>query len=97
MDIANILGIAGAAIILLAFVLNQNGTWSDKHIRYDSANVIGSVLLALSAFLIQGWAFVLLNLVWAAVSLRDVVKAAYGKEMPPVTAKPGQPKSVETA
>jgi len=45
MDISNTLGVLGAVIVLFGFIMNQTGRWSDKHVRYDATNVIGSGML----------------------------------------------------
>lgn len=94
MDLATIIGFSGAAIVLLAFVMNQRGEWSDKHIRYDAANAIGSSLLIVSALMTQTWHFLVLNLVWAAVSIRDILVSSKSDQIPPQKIlKPGEPSS----
>ena len=69
-----IIGILGAGITLLAFVLNQMDIWKNDNVRYDFLNLIGSSLLVLYAVLLQTYPFLVLNLVWGIVSLRDVLK-----------------------
>lgn len=71
-------GIGGMIFILTAFILdefvpafNQN-TW-----RYNAMNILGSGLLAYYAFTIQGWPFLVLNLVWlivAVIKLGEILK-----------------------
>jgi len=68
-----IIGILGAFLILLAFILNQIHIWKDRDLIYDLTNFLGAVLLAIYGVIINGWPFVILNSVWAIVSLRDVV------------------------
>jgi hypothetical protein len=68
-----IIGIFGAFLILLAFILNQIHVWKDDSLTYDLVNFLGAVLLVIYGFIIKGWPFVALNTVWAIVSLRDVV------------------------
>lgn len=68
-----IIGIVGAFLILLAFILNQIHIWKDTGLIYDITNFIGAVLLVIYGLIIKGWPFVILNSVWAIVSLRDVV------------------------
>ena len=68
-----IIGILGAAIILLCFILNQVHVWKDTDFKYDLMNFIGSVLLVVYGLMIHGYPFVALNGVWAIVSLRDII------------------------
>ncbi|MFA5127542.1 MAG: hypothetical protein WC457_00885 [Patescibacteria group bacterium] len=67
-----IIGILGAAIILLCYILNQSHVWKDTDLKYDLLNFIGSGLLVVYGLMIHGYPFVALNGVWAIVSLRDV-------------------------
>lgn len=75
-----IIGIGGMIFILVAFILdefvpafNQN-TW-----RYNALNILGSGLLAYYAFTIQGWPFLVLNLVWLIVAVIKSVQILTGK------------------
>jgi len=67
-----LIGITGGTIVLLAFFMNQIGKWQNQDLRYDLVNALGSGLLMAYAALIQSWPFLILNLVWFAVSLKDV-------------------------
>lgn len=68
-----IIGVAGATIILAAFIMNQLRYWKNSDIKYDVANFAGGILLVVYAVLLNSPPFAVLNLVWAAVSLRDIV------------------------
>lgn len=68
-----IIGITGMSLILIAFLLNQIGKWNKKSFIYDFVNFLGSGLLCVYAFLINSWPFLILNLVWAVYSLKDVL------------------------
>ncbi|MDO8571144.1 MAG: hypothetical protein Q7R79_00505 [bacterium] len=67
-----IIGLVGAALILLAFVLGQLHVWKDTYLAYDLLNAAGSILLVVYGWMGSAWPFVILNSVWAIVSLRDV-------------------------
>lgn len=69
----DLVGIAGAVIVLIAFVLNQQNRWQNTDIKYDLANCIGSVLLFAYALLISSLPFFIINLIWAGLSFKDVV------------------------
>lgn len=67
------IGSLGAALILIAFVMGQMHIWKDTYFVYDLLNAVGSILLVIYAWIGFSWPFVILNLVWALVSLKDVV------------------------
>jgi hypothetical protein len=73
MDSNLIIGCFGAAIILIAFIALQLHYITDEDIRYDTANVAGSVFLVWYAYTGGSWPFFILNTVWGLVSLRDVI------------------------
>jgi hypothetical protein len=73
LDFTTILGIFGAFLILLAFILEQTKIWKSEMLRYDLVNLLGSVLLIYYGIIIKGYPFVVLNSVWALVSLHDVI------------------------
>lgn len=72
-EIANIFGIVGAAIILVAFILNQTNKLSNDNFYYDLLNFVGSFLLVIYAIVTGAIPFLILNSVWAVASLRDVI------------------------
>ncbi len=67
------IGASGAALILIAFILEQTHRWKDTDLKYDVLNLIGSALLIVYAVLLRSYPFLVLNGVWAIVSLRDVL------------------------
>lgn len=69
-----IVGISGAAILLLFFVLAQFGKLKSESLWYDGGNLVGAALLALYAYLIDSLPFLIIETIWALVSLRDVIK-----------------------
>lgn len=66
-------GIAGAALVLIAFVLNELHVWNEDDLVYDLTNLIGGALLVWYSWLINSWPFAILNGVWTLVALRDVI------------------------
>ncbi len=74
MDSVTIIGVIGATIILVAFVLNQIKIWPSDSELYDWSNLIGSLILITYAAMIGSIPFMILNAVWFTVSLRDVLK-----------------------
>ena len=72
MDSITIIGSLGAFLILFAFVLNQVNKWKKDYLIYDLVNFLGSLLLIIYAILLNSIPFLILNLVWAGLSIRDV-------------------------
>lgn len=66
------LGLVGAIVILFAFFMNQTHRWKSTYVVYDLSNLIGALLMAYYSYDLRAWPFLALNLVWAAVSLRDI-------------------------
>lgn len=73
MDIYFLIGIGGMLLILLAFFMNQINRWKNDDLIYDVVNLIGSVCLIIYALPPLSWPFIVLNGVWAFVSLKDVI------------------------
>lgn len=70
--------IVGALLILVAFAAAQFGAM-DPHSRlYLVLNVLGSIVLAVLAWRERQWGFLLLETVWAAVSLWGLVQLRRG-------------------
>jgi hypothetical protein len=70
----NILGVIGAAIVLLCFIMVELNKWSPKSFSYNILNFTGSVLLVVYAWDGRSYPFIALNLVWAGFSLVGMVK-----------------------
>jgi hypothetical protein len=73
------IGICGAAIILLAFFLSEFHIWSSDSVIYEFTNFIGAVILTAYSWLLQSWPFLILNVIWGAVALYELVKLAQKK------------------
>lgn len=72
MSYITLIGVIGSALILLAFGMNQVNKWKNDYLIYDLVNLGGSILLIIYAILIASIPFLILNLVWASMSARDV-------------------------
>jgi protein-S-isoprenylcysteine O-methyltransferase Ste14 len=66
--------LVGAALVLGAFVATQLRRMSPRSAPYQVMNLLGSATLTVVAVLGRVWGFVLLNGVWAAVSLIALVR-----------------------
>jgi hypothetical protein len=61
--------IVGALLILVAFAAAQFGAMDPHSRQYLVLNFVGSLILAVLAWLERQWGFLLLETVWAIVSL----------------------------
>lgn len=68
-----LIGTTGAALILILFLLNQFNKIKNNNFWYDFGNFVGSTLLVVYAYLLSSYPFLVLNLIWALFSLKDVV------------------------
>ena len=67
------ISVAGAVLILSAYVMNQLGRLDRTDAVYNWLNLVGSLVLTVVAWRGEQWGFVLLEGVWAAVSAVPLV------------------------
>ncbi len=72
--------IAGALLILAAFVLAQFRIFDMTSYRYLVPNLVGAAVLTVDASVERQWGFVLLEAVWALVSAWAIVARLRGRE-----------------
>jgi len=63
---------AGMILILSAFVLETRGVLQSKEYPYLTLMALGSGLLAVRAYLIDEWAFLILEVAWFAAAMLGV-------------------------
>lgn len=66
--------VAGSLLILVPFVLAQLGRLTPSSPAYIVLNLVGSTVLAIDAARGHQWGFLLLEGVWAVVSLASLVR-----------------------
>ncbi len=83
MSLDQFVQIAGALLILTAFVLTQRNVLDARAYPYHLLNLLGGAILAVLAYGGQRWGFVLLEGAWTLIALVGIAMRALGKE--PVT------------
>jgi hypothetical protein len=72
MEYITTLGLVGAGSILFSFGMNQIGKWSRDDFVYDAVNAFGALLLTIYSYLIVSYPFMLLNIVWFLIAVKDL-------------------------
>jgi hypothetical protein len=73
-----VIQVAGALLILAGFAAAQFGWLTVDSRTYLVLNLVGSVILTYLALVEEQWGFLLLETVWAAVSLWSLVRVMRG-------------------
>jgi hypothetical protein len=71
--------VAGSLLILAGFAASQAGRLSIDSASYLVLNFVGSLVLAVLAWIDQQWGFLLLEGVWAVVSFWGLVQMTRGR------------------
>ena len=74
MALTDWMGFLGVFQILLAYILNVSGKISNKHLAFILLNLVGASMACLASVLLKYWPFIILEAVWASVSLYSVIK-----------------------
>lgn len=73
--VMQVISVAGALMVLLAYGLNLAGTWRELDAGYLALNIVGSLLLGIVAIEDRRVGFVLLEFAWAGIALVGVARA----------------------
>ncbi|MGH7663678.1 MAG: CBU_0592 family membrane protein [Gemmatimonadaceae bacterium] len=68
-----LISVAGAVMVLFGYVGYQRGMFGREDRLYSFLNFAGSALLAWVAIIDQRWGFIVLEVVWALVSLPALI------------------------
>jgi hypothetical protein len=74
-----VIQVAGSLLILAGFAAAQAGRMSIDSATYLALNFAGSAILAVLAWIDQQWGFLLLEGVWALVSLWGLIQLTRGR------------------
>jgi len=73
-----IVSLAGAFLILLAYGLNQRGRLTPDHAAYSVINLLGALLLLWVAVVDRRAGFILVEAAWAVMSVVPLVRRGPG-------------------
>lgn len=73
-----IVSLAGAFLILAAYIANQRGILTPRNRLYSLMNLVGSLLLLWVAIVDDRWGFILLESSWALASLPALIRPPSG-------------------
>ncbi len=76
---ANIVGIAGVGLIILAYFLLQADKLKAHDLAYPLLNLVGALMHLYSLFYFWNWASVVIEIFWIAISLYGLWKATCSK------------------
>jgi len=79
---ATLIGFAGVALLLLAFLLNLVKQMRSDGYPYATLNFAGAALACYSSFLISFMPFVVLEGVWALVAAGAIIQKAFARPGP---------------
>ena len=79
-QLIQVISLAGSMLILGAYAASQFGRLRPSTLLYAALNLIGSAILTVIAVIESQWGFLLLEGVWALISLWAIVKLARGKQ-----------------
>ncbi|MFC4723590.1 hypothetical protein ACFO5O_14770 [Geojedonia litorea] len=69
MTLVDWIGFLGVFQILLAYVLNSIGNITNKGLVFILLNLIGATMACVASILLNYWPFIILEGIWALVSL----------------------------
>lgn len=81
---ANILGIFGVFLVLLAYVFLQTGKMKAGWISYSLLNAVGSGLILISLYFYWNLASGVIEIAWFLISLYGLIKSTYRHYHPKV-------------
>jgi hypothetical protein len=80
--LTDLIGFAGAAVMIAAYFANQQRWLSSEDWRYPTANLIGAVLILVSLLFTWNFPSVVIEVFWALISLWGLMKARAENKMP---------------
>lgn len=82
MHFYDVIGFAGAAVIVAAYFANQQRWLKSEDWRYPFANLVGAALILVSLFYEWNFPSVVIEIFWVAISLYGVAKSLVNPPSP---------------
>ncbi|HLX92158.1 MAG TPA: hypothetical protein VKR32_10770 [Puia sp.] len=79
MSISTLIGSAGVALLLIAFILNLFKLIRQDNYGYIFLNVLGAALSGYASYLINFFPFVILESTWCLVALAGLIRKWFPK------------------
>ncbi len=76
MELIDVIGGAGASLILLGFYRTSIGKWTNKSFWYELDNMTGALLLIIYNLNRRAYVSLVLDVVWVLVALRGITSIA---------------------
>jgi len=73
--VADLIGFAGAALVVVVYFANQQRWLSSDDWRYPAANLAGAVLILFSLLFTWNFPSVVIEVFWALISVWGLVRA----------------------
>ena len=73
--LTDLIGFAGAAVLMVVYLANQQRWLSSKDWRYPAANLAGSVLILFSLLFTWNFPSLVIEVFWALISIWGLMKA----------------------
>ncbi len=83
MDYVQIVSLAGAGLILLGYAGNHYDWFGPRDRSYNLMNLVGALLLLWVALIDMRWGFIVLEVVWAGISIPPLFRARSGGAVTP--------------
>ena len=80
MPIAALIQIAGAGLVLIAFLVTQTGMSRPDSTDVLTLNMVGAAILATLAFIDSQWGFLALEGIWSLVAFSKMLTEGLGIE-----------------
>lgn len=72
-------GFAGFGFLIIAYVLTLFGKINQESYVFTMMNIIGAALMAAYAYDVDGWAIIMMPLLWGLVSMIYLIKVTIQK------------------
>lgn len=93
LDAVDLIGIAGAILVLLGFYRISIGRWTNKSLWYELDNLVGATCLVIYQLKHLAYISVVVNIVWAIIAFRGLSSIAQRRAVKTKVRRKKRPKS----